>query len=49
MGNNGSFGLQVEVEKVAMPADSGPKSLANRQGRVIESYSFGVGQSSSLL
>ena len=49
MGNNGSFGLQVEVQKVEMPANSGPKSLANRLGKVADSYSFGVGQSSSLL
>jgi hypothetical protein len=49
MGNNGSFGLQVEVERVAMPDGCGPKALASRNGKVVEAYSFGVGQSSSLL
>ena len=49
MGNNGSFGLQVEIEKIAMPADSRPKSLASKLGKVIDSYSFGLGQSSKLL
>ena len=46
MGNTGSYGLQVDIQKIEIPPNSPPKSLANKNGKVLDSYTFGLSQSS---
>jgi len=45
MGNSGSYGLQVDVQRVAVNNKENSRALANKNSKVIDSYSFGVSQS----
>lgn len=48
MGNSGANGLQVEVQKVAMPASSELFQLADKRSPIVDSYAYGLTTSSYL-
>lgn len=47
MGNSGSYGLQIDVQKVALAEPGNPRALASKQDKIIDSYSFGISSSGS--
>lgn len=49
MGNSGSYGLQIDVQKVAMAESPDRRAIAKKQDKVIDSYSFGISSSGMLL
>jgi hypothetical protein len=48
MGNSGSYGLQIDVQKVSMADSPDPRALAKKHDKVIDSYSFGISSSGRL-
>lgn len=48
MGNSGSYGLQIEVQKLAMTESDHPRAIANKQDKVVDTYSFGISSSGKL-
>ena len=45
MGNSGSYGLQIEVQKLALTDEGNNRAIAKKQDKVIDSYSFGISSS----
>ena len=45
MGNSGSYGLQIDVQKLAITDDGNPNAVAKKQDKVIDTYSFGISSS----
>lgn len=48
MGNTGTYGLHVEVERIATTEKNNSKCLPSKHSKVLDKYSFGVGQSTYL-
>lgn len=45
MGNSGSYGVHIDVQRLALENENDPKALAHKNAKVLDSYSFGVQQS----
>ena len=45
MGNSGSYGVHIDVQRLALANSDDSKALANKNAKVLDSYSFGVQQS----
>lgn len=45
MGNSGSYGLQIDVQRVAMDDTHDPRAVAQKKNKVMDSYSFGISSS----